>query len=235
MSYTKREWATGNVVGAVDLNRIENGIADIDVDEIRGWSVDSTQLFSETVTTVDMGHGAADATLAYSTLISADTITVTIDGTDYVCDRIELAEGQFAYGGFDTEPDFTNYPFFIFSTGGQNSFGTQTAGTFTVAVVGSGMQVSTDFGNAVNTCVVPQVVVATANVTTWQAIYDAVSSGKIVCIVADEADYKTMHFVASIGIDSGGNYHIETVAALNSAVEIANYYANSANDPIYSN
>lgn len=26
MSYTKREWATGNVVGAVDLNRIENGI-----------------------------------------------------------------------------------------------------------------------------------------------------------------------------------------------------------------
>lgn len=28
MSYTKREWATGNVVGAVDLNRIENGIED---------------------------------------------------------------------------------------------------------------------------------------------------------------------------------------------------------------
>ena len=28
MSYTKREWATGNVVGAVDLNRIESGIED---------------------------------------------------------------------------------------------------------------------------------------------------------------------------------------------------------------
>ena len=28
MSYTKREWATGNVVGAVDLNRMENGIED---------------------------------------------------------------------------------------------------------------------------------------------------------------------------------------------------------------
>ena len=28
MSYNKRTWATGNVVGAVDLNRIENGIAD---------------------------------------------------------------------------------------------------------------------------------------------------------------------------------------------------------------
>ena len=28
MSYTKHEWATGNVVGAVDLNRIENGIED---------------------------------------------------------------------------------------------------------------------------------------------------------------------------------------------------------------
>lgn len=26
MSYTKREWATGNVVGAVDLNRMEQGI-----------------------------------------------------------------------------------------------------------------------------------------------------------------------------------------------------------------
>ena len=28
MSYTKREWATGNVVGAVELNRIESGIED---------------------------------------------------------------------------------------------------------------------------------------------------------------------------------------------------------------
>lgn len=28
MSYTKREWAIGNVVGAVDLNRIEQGIED---------------------------------------------------------------------------------------------------------------------------------------------------------------------------------------------------------------
>ena len=28
MSYTKREWATGNVVGAVDLNRMESGIED---------------------------------------------------------------------------------------------------------------------------------------------------------------------------------------------------------------
>ena len=28
MSYTKREWATGNVVGAVDLNRMEQGIED---------------------------------------------------------------------------------------------------------------------------------------------------------------------------------------------------------------
>lgn len=28
MSYTKREWATGNVVGAVDLNRMEEGIED---------------------------------------------------------------------------------------------------------------------------------------------------------------------------------------------------------------
>lgn len=28
MSYIKREWATGNVVGAVDLNRMEQGIED---------------------------------------------------------------------------------------------------------------------------------------------------------------------------------------------------------------
>lgn len=28
MSYTKRTWATGNVVGAVDLNRMEQGIED---------------------------------------------------------------------------------------------------------------------------------------------------------------------------------------------------------------
>lgn len=50
MSYTKREWATGNVIGAVDLNRMEQGIEDagsgnwLVVNEIYDSNNDTTTL-----------------------------------------------------------------------------------------------------------------------------------------------------------------------------------------------
>lgn len=224
MAYIPINWQTGDTITAEKMNKMDNG-----------WGIQESQLFSESVTTTAQG-GRNSGALSCSTLIDSASIVVTFNGTDYTCPRIE-AFGDYFYGGIGQYgPDFSEYPFAIDSSAERgNMIFTQTAGTFTVTAAGSDMQVSTDFGSAVNTCVVPQVVVATKNVTTWQAVYDAVSSGKIVCIVDDEANYKTMLFVASVGIDSGGNYHIEALAALNSAAGVANYYADTANSPIYPN
>ena len=155
MSYTKREWATGNVVGAVDLNRIENGIADIDVDEIRGWGVQETQLFSETVTTADDGEFNV-GTLTYSDFIDSDTIIVTFDDTDYTCVNLVATSGEpfAAYGAPWSDAlndyDFTEYPFNLYLDGQSNALITETAGTHTVSAAATSIATSTDFAAAVN-------------------------------------------------------------------------------------
>ena len=185
MSYNKRTWANGNVVGAVDLNRIENGIADIDVDEIRGWSVQNTQLFSETVTTVDDGYGYISAELTYSQQITAKTVTVTFNGVDYVVPRGETEYGPF-YGEDDDGAVFTTYPFFIFTASdGYNSLQTETAGTYTVTVTAHDYQLSPDFDSAVNSAVaIPDTSTVPfrceSGETTSDDISDAIANGRIV-------------------------------------------------------
>ena len=150
MSYNKRTWATGNVVGAVDLNRIENGIADIDVDEIRGWGVQETQLFSETVTTTDQ-EGVYVGTLTYSDDIIAPTISVTLNTTTYTCAQY-VYDGTYFYGGFTTQGiDFSEYPFFIASNNGHNDLVTESAGTYTVSASIVSIEISDEFSGAVNT------------------------------------------------------------------------------------
>jgi len=135
MAYTPVNWQTGDTITAEKLNKMDNG-----------WGYESTQLFSETVTTVDQG-GTNGAELAYSGTIDADTITVTYDGTEYTCPRIDNGDSYF-YGGFNDGPDFTTYPFFIFSEVGQNQLITPTAGTHTVAVSAPSLQTSADFDAA---------------------------------------------------------------------------------------
>ena len=123
----------------------------------RGWDVVKTELFSETVTTADASHGAPEAQLVYSNIINADSLTVVFDGAEYVCPYINLDDehydGQYCYGGFDLNtkvPDFTTYPFIIWSNAGINMLFTETAGEHTVAVVVSSFQTSTDFNSAVS-------------------------------------------------------------------------------------
>lgn len=136
MAYTPINWQTGDTITADRLNRMD-----------RGWDVETTELFSETVTTEDTGEGYSVADLPYQQQISADTITVTYDDTEYVCPRIDDGDSYF-YGGFNNGPDFTTYPFFIFSNSDRNSLVTQTAGEHTVAAVVSALQTSPDFDTA---------------------------------------------------------------------------------------
>lgn len=185
MAYTPINWQTGDTITAEKLNKMDNG-----------WGYGSTQLFSETVTTeVDPEYpdDPAAAQIAYSGTIDADTITVTFDNTEYECSRID-SNGSYFYGGFSTSgPDFTNYPFFIFS-GHINQLVTQTAGEHTVAASVSSLQTSADFAAAVS--MVSDSVLASVplrcveGVTSIIEAKNALNNGRLVYFTAPEDSYE---------------------------------------------
>ena len=89
-----------------------------------------TMLFEETVTTHD-DDGENVAFLSYASQITADTIYVTFDGTEYTCPN----DGDGATNVYGELRVFDDYPFGIQSTAGErNVIITQTAGTHTVKV-----------------------------------------------------------------------------------------------------
>ena len=138
MSYTPIEWKTGDIVTSEKLNKMDNG-----------WGIENTQLFNETVTTVAQEWGN-DATFSYNQFINSDVITVTFNGTDYECNRLDFGD-FFGYGGMTkTDPDFSQYPFAIGSySDGYNFIYTQSVGTYSVAVSAMSAVVSSDFEKAV--------------------------------------------------------------------------------------
>ena len=173
MTYTPINWQTGDTITAEKMNKMDNG-----------WSVDSTQLFSETVTTTDTGQGYATGQLVYvfQQEPPAEAV-VTFDGTDYVCER----DSQYGYGGSN---DFSTYPFYISPAPSQTDIYTAVAGTHTVALGVQGVVVSAAFGEAVNSCVespsipyLPVSVVDGATDKTWDEIYDSFIGG-FVCVVS---------------------------------------------------
>ena len=141
MAYTPINWQTGDTITAEKMNKMDNG-----------WGVGSTQLFSETVTTTDIG-GVNGGVLSYSTLIDSASIVVTFNGTDYTCSRTEVF-GEYFYGGFTEQgPDFSEYPFALESRSQENTLYTQSAGSYTVSATVISVEISENFSNAVNQCV----------------------------------------------------------------------------------
>ena len=130
MAYTPINWQTGQTITAEKLNKMDNG-----------WSVEATQLFSETVTTVD-DEGDIFATLQYAEYINYDSITVVFNGQSYECAKTDV-DGTSHYGGL------SEYPFDLQSDpAGANTILTETAGTYTVAASVKSVETSTDFGKA---------------------------------------------------------------------------------------
>lgn len=177
MTYTPINWQTGDTITAEKMNKMDNG-----------WAVESSsqQLFSETVTTElnpDYPDEPAWGDFTYSAQITADTVTVTFDGTDYTCTKVD-SEGSNVYGGWGDEgADFTDYPFAILSDPGENAICTATGGTHTVSVAGtsSSIETSEQFRTAVNSAVdtstMPMLCVS--GVTTFAEMSKAYSDGRI--------------------------------------------------------
>lgn len=165
MAYTPVNWQTGDTITADKLNRMDNG-----------WGVSTTELFSETVTTV-AGQMGNTATLAYSTLIDAPSITVTFDGIDYTCGVIDFMYKY--YGGFTPKGlDPTDYPFYIESTGQANNICTETAGTHTISVACDSTVTSSDFRQAVLSVGAPPML-CVSGITTYDEMNAARSANKL--------------------------------------------------------
>ena len=221
MSYTPINWQTGDTITAEKLNKMDNG-----------WSVSSTQLFSETVTTVSGEYGN-EGELSYSGQVNAAEIVVTFSGTDYTCPVVTMNSGT-GYGGVDSEwnYDFTDFPFaLVFSPGG-NFLATETAGTYAISVNTKSIELSSDFQEAVSSA--SGVFIAVENITTWQEIYDALADGKDVRINGVLEDGVYSEPVYSAAFD--GDYYNVTSFNINGGFAEARYYiANSANSVIVPN
>jgi len=137
MAYTPVNWQTGDTITAERLNRMD-----------RGWGYESTELFSETVTTKS-GFDGASGVFEYSTPITADTIIVTFDGTAYTC-NVAVDGSDRVYGDFD----FVTAPFAISSNAQDGNFlYTPEAGTYTVEISTLSIEVSSQFVGAVNSAI----------------------------------------------------------------------------------
>lgn len=180
MAYTPINWQTGDTITAEKLNKMDNG-----------WGIESTPLFSETVTTV-AGNLGNSAKLAYSDWIRDDTIIINFDGTDYTCEKIRINGNIWGYGGAGAEAlDFTEYPFALTSVRNSGStLYTETAGTHTISASTASIETSSSFDSAVVLGGVFEVVQGT---TTFQEACDAFKSGKHVYVVDNSSSGKTCH------------------------------------------
>ena len=185
MAYTPINWQTGDTITAAKLNRCDNG-----------GSVDSTQLFSETVTTTSSQYGN-EGQLTYSSLITSNSIVVTFGGTDYQCPRIDMEqEGEYGYGGVtpDWSYDFSEFPFALESSSGHgNTFATETAGTYAIAASVYAVSTSSDFEAAVN--MASSIDASTLplrcveGVTTYNEAVSAMNNGRLVYFTANDETY----------------------------------------------
>lgn len=149
MAYQKQTWRCGEVVTADKLNHMEDGI-----ENATGFTCTTTEeatlLTEGSVTTeatppAPVGVGLID----YDQLITADTIRVTFNGTEYICEKHDTGNG-ILYGSADETgetpmPDltFSEYPFAIMSisrdtAGGGivnvNQIATAQAGTYQIKI-----------------------------------------------------------------------------------------------------
>lgn len=166
-------------------------------DKARGYECKEewVTLTDESVTTTSSGS-IARARLAYSTLIDANTIKVTFNGTEYVCDRYD--DGfAFTYGALNG--DFSEYPFALASLNGNIALVTETAGTYQVKIEAPEVVVETSecFEKAVHSSVANDFFLnigETVNGSTHtldktaKEITDAFSEHKLVRLFAQEND-----------------------------------------------
>ena len=150
MGYTKTNWQTGDIITAEKLNKLENGVVNAS-----GFEVSFVTLTEENITSSNLVDDIYGAAMTYSSWITADAITVTFDGTDYVCSKVIDTTKQTAYGGIDAEST-PNFPFGIMSENGENMVVTETEGEHSIKIVIPNVVTTSDFDMGVNAAVMKE-------------------------------------------------------------------------------
>lgn len=147
MSYNKRTWANGNVVGAVDLNRMEQGIEDASGDSGFSCTETKTLLTEESVTAEQIRPGGVQGSFTNLESVTADLLCVTFNGTEYICEKRNPKESINEYGAtYDMSTDtfdWSVYPFSIISLPLGTNLVTENAGTYAIKVEAVSQSVET--------------------------------------------------------------------------------------------
>lgn len=199
--YVPTEWQCGDTITAEKLNKIEQGIANASGGG--SWTV----LTEESVTTIQGDGNFSQGNLTYSQLINADTIRVTFDGTEYECTLESSGDGYSAYGGFSQgHPDFTEYPFALYSEDANNEVYTETAGTYNIKIEAPQSSGSSDFSTAEVTVIVGETALnpylSCNQIITDEGFADSLNleSGNNTVLIGL---YKNFTTYGSIGADNG--------------------------------
>lgn len=213
MSYTPIGWQTGDTITAEKLNKMDPG-----------WGVSSTQIFSETVTTADMGQGFAVGSLVYVFQSRPpETAVITFDGTDYTCNWNSFGYGDIGESG----PVFTTYPFFL-SINENITIYTETGGTYTVALSVNEMAISDAFNAAVQKCVSLMPMLCINGTTTYGEMIEASSKGRMLYFKPYGSEGTETCFI--IGFDVTGVRYIQAISNItaifdNNGIFTVNYTA----------
>lgn len=183
MSYTPINWQTGDTITAAKLNRCDNG-----------WGYESTQLFSETVTTSQMPFGSnASGLLEYSGTEYPSALRITFGGTEYDC----------PLNGAVYEPIGGSNAFRLQAIDGIWRLYTPTAGTYSISAVGDLLQVSDNFSAAVHKGVGNSVapMLCVNGVTTYDEMVAAQGAGQMMYFVDD-----LYYFITGVGSDGTSSW-----------------------------
>ena len=209
MAYEKQTWANGDVITQEKLNHIEDGIADAGE---KGYECTETEavLFNETVTVVE-NNGMYVAELDYGASKPVFELTITFDGTRYVCQGT-FEGGGIRFGDIDPETediDYTRYPFLVIIGLSSSVLYTNVDGTHTVTASVSEISAETTecFKAAVNSAVSPLVVHTLGPVLdkTWREISNALMGrGAVIATqINAEGDYTVVPILSAYVVGSG--------------------------------
>ena len=139
MSYEKHTWETGETITAEKLNNIEQGMANVSTEGYECTEI-LTEVFNGSLTTELMGSFSG-VSFTPSQLIEGDSITVTLNDTDYILPKTTVPFGDI-YGEADSSsnPAFTNYPCAVGIASGTYYFFTPSNGTYQVVISNRSLQ-----------------------------------------------------------------------------------------------
>lgn len=176
MTYTPINWQTGDTITAEKMNKMDNGW---------GSQNNTVTYYSGSLTTENWGNYSG-AEVDIDNKITAESITVTFDGTTYNVAASPDGDYGAPYNSDDDTYDFTSIPFNISSSTNpftgttKMTIATSSDGTYSVVVqsIDVSIETSANFSAAVLNCL--PILKVVPGETTFQEVANALDAGLLV-------------------------------------------------------